>query len=253
MRYLLPIITLVLGLIIGAWVPQSELRVVKNEMDRMKKENARVQQSKGNNPIVGNVTQMLGMQSLPEQKSSAEGIARRSSNSPRPKPDLTFDDTGKEESPSPQEMDTVAGPAEGETPPAVDHDFYEAIELARDAWRVRAAHSRQVLSENLELTDREMESFDRTIVEMNNKLEDQIIDLAESMITKEEITTEDGLVMLHSVSGVLLETYTGLDDVLPPDWRFRTGTEADLINFIDPVVATPLGNLQDKNFRNQLP
>lgn len=244
MKYLLPALTMVLGLVIGAWVPQSDLRVVKNELANLKKECAKGQKSGSSNQIVGNVTQLLGVQ--------APADSQKSPKNPPKRPTVTLSDN-TEQVPGPESDDAVPiessenGPTAKQTP----EDFYEVIDIARDAWHLRSTQSRQALAENLDLNDDELTSFDHTISEMNKKLEDEIIDIAELMVQKEELTTEDGLMMVNRVSGVLLDTYNQLDTVLPDMWRDQTGNEADLINYVDPTVAMPLGNLQGMNFRGQ--
>jgi hypothetical protein len=88
--------------------------------------------------------------------------------------------------------------------------------------------------------------FDGAMAVMNSQLEQGIKQWADSLKQKDEMTGEDSIKMMNELSGVLTKTYGDMDQTMPEGWRQKAGSGFELMNFIDPAVALPLVDVQDK-------
>ena len=52
--------------------------------------------------------------------------------------------------------------------------------------------------------------------------------------------------MMNDLSAALVTTYDELDRTMPEDWRSKSGTNFEAMTFINPAVATPLAEIEDK-------
>lgn len=223
------ILGLVLGLMFGNWFPQSELRIMRAELQSLKEKQAGKESL--NTSMLPEVSKMLRVN--PAQAKPK----LRPTPSPKPLVKAT-PDTGMED----------FGPLE---PPFVDDfpadsgDLEKNLDMVTDLWNVRRAQAKELLIENLELTDSEVDAFDDAVDGMNDRLENRIRDMVDNLRDGAAPSPQDGLLFVHDVTGVMLETYEDLDDIFPSDWQEKSTEETDLINFIDPTVMVPLLDLEE--------
>jgi len=121
-------------------------------------------------------------------------------------------------------------------------DIAEAAEL----WSARVEMARNSFISNLGLTPQQVALFDGVTAVMNAQLEERIGQWAEALKQKEEMSSEDGIRMMHELGTVLLKTYDEMDQVMPAGWRDKAGGDFQLVNFIDPAVALPLTEVEGK-------
>jgi hypothetical protein len=221
-QFALPFLTLMIGLLVGSWGPKSDLRIANLEIARLKLEGPKNEPSSRS---MMDVTKMLGV-------AAPARSPNRSDRKPPRTPDVETDKKSEvNETPSPSL-----------TPPIIENqeDFKKAIDAARDIWLARSAQARQLLIEQLKLTEQEAREFDKLTKTMNEKLQKQIQKTVDSLKANDTFLPEDGMMMVHEISGVMLDVYSEADKVFPADWRYNVTEDSDLINFIDPEVALPL-------------
>ncbi len=227
---LVAVILFIVGMAIGAWGPRSDLRIAKQkirELERAKPAPSANEESSG----MPNITQMLN---IPRQPAS-----------PRPRPTRVPTPTTDPAAPTQVVVPDETVSENGAFSP---EDFREGIEAAHDLWKMRESQARQLLIEALELTESESREFDERIEAMNEELRRRIENAVTTMKDDETLTTQDALTLAHEISGVLLDTYADLDDVLPDNWQSQATADSDLPNFIDPMVGLPLIELEGRMF-----
>ncbi len=234
MKHILAAVVLfIIGMAIGAWGPRSDLRIARQKIRELERTRASTA-PKEEASAMPNITQMLN---IPRQPVSPRP---RPTRAPVPTPDPAV---------TPQE--NVPDETDSEDATMSPDDFREGIAAAHDLWTMREAQARQLLIESLELTESEAREFDARIEAMNGELTRRIEDAVATMKDKEMLTTQDALTLAHGISGVLLDTYEDLDEVLPDNWQSRATADSDLPNFIDPMVGLPLIELEGRMFEGQ--
>ena len=88
-------------------------------------------------------------------------------------------------------------------------------------------------------------AFDDALQEMNERLYASVQDLAKRLATEEKMTPELGFRLMGDTSRILAETYDKVGEILPQEQRAEV-SEMQMIDFIDPAVAEPLIDVQDK-------
>jgi hypothetical protein len=88
--------------------------------------------------------------------------------------------------------------------------------------------------------------FDVLMNAMNVRIEHAIGQWAEVFEQEEMPPHEAAIRMMNDVTGSLVITYDELDRSMPRGWRRDAGDSFELIDFIDPYVASPLVGLEDK-------
>ncbi|HPQ39706.1 MAG TPA: hypothetical protein PLV45_04975 [bacterium] len=238
-NYITLIVFLVLGMILGAWWPQSELQIARTRIDELKQELA----SRSRRTLIPDMARMMAM---------SEPRAARSvpSADPEPTPEIQPASDRKTPTPAP----TVSQVEKTPRPPGEEfaeemsraledaESADDALETMADLWRTRREMARTALADYLGLSDTEMEEFDARMATMNDTLADRFENLADrfaEMGMETEPTTEDAFRMAHDFTGVFVDTYDSLDETLPPGWR-ENGPDLDLTAFIDPYVFKPM-------------
>jgi len=238
------IVCLIIGLIIGSWIPRSELRILKEEIEGLRQEFQDCQKSKSEPSLMENVTSMLGMSGSQATKMSDHNSIR-SDRSPVPKPvtsELVINPVEDQDGLPPDDIDIEISNAHDEKQIG-EEGFQMKLEAARDLWKTRSAHARELLREELVLDEEEIRGFDNVITSINNRLEEEIAALASSVQYEDRLGTEDGAKIANRITGVLIDSYAELDAVFPTDWRENTTQETDIVNFIDPMVAAPFAQM----------
>ncbi len=227
MKHLSLTATLIIGLILGHWWPQSELRMAKKEIAELKAKLAK--KEKHNTPILNDVTKMMGMTSNWKQDTSRKSA---------PKPHFTpaMSDPVDDESDSEPTPDPKLDPQNYDNP----DDFLNAI---RDVWKIRSSAARSALINALNLSPDEADDFDDIIDRLNSSLESKMQEIADEAAESDMAPTETGLVIINRFSDAVLETYRELDEIFPDDWRTDLPDDVDIVSFIDPLDMKPLMDL----------
>jgi hypothetical protein len=135
----------------------------------------------------------------------------------------------------------------------MEQDLSNAYEL----WTTRVELARNSFVTNVGLNNEQAAVFDGLTAAMNAQLESAIARWTDTLKQKDAMTGEDGVRMMHELSGVLVNTYQEMDQTMPSGWRDKAGDEFELVNFVDPGVAMPLveveGKLQQHRERNTNP
>jgi len=222
------------GLIIGAWIPQSELRVKDLKIDQLEEKLADCDTRI--TPMIGELTKMLGVNQDKTQKIKPRPPAPASTSE-----DPLDSDIGE----IPEDQQFGNGEFDFDDP-AFDgaESMEDALEIASGLWDVRRKQAMAVMVEDLDLTEGEIEDFEQNMDTMNRKLEEEIENFANQLADQDTPSPEDGLRIAHGVAGILLESYDEMDEIFPEDWRQNTGPETGPMNFIDPMVARPFLELE---------
>lgn len=221
------VLALLLGLVLGSYGPRSDLREARARIKELEKKVGRQESSAGKMQAVKTMLQVKDA-----EVSAARGKPRKTFRPPPP--------------PKLQMPETAETPATN-TPPRMGRNIAEAAEL----WSTRVEMSRNSFIGNLGLNPQQVAMFDGMTAVMNAQLEERIGKWAESLKQKDEMSSEDGIRMMTELGGVLTKTYDEMDQAMPQGWRDKAGSEFQLVNFIDPAVATPLVDVESKIQRRQ--
>lgn len=223
------VLALLVGLALGGWGPRMDLRQARDQIKDMESKLRRRGASAGKMDTVKAMLQVKD-----DEMSAARARARK--NSP-PKP---FH-------PAPTASAPSATPDSGHAKGTNSSErFSENIQKQMDLWNTRVEMSRNSLITNLGLNAQQTAMLDGVMAVMNTQLEQGIRQWADTLKQKDAMTGEDGIRMMNELSGVLAKTYGEMDQTLPSGWRDKAGSEFELMNFIDPAVALPLADVQDK-------
>jgi len=221
------VLALLLGLVLGGYGPRSDLRQARARIKELEKKVGRQEAS------AGKMQTVKAMLQVKDAEVSAARAKPRKVFRPPPPPKL-------------QMPETAEAPATN-APPRMGRNIAEAAEL----WSTRVEMSRNSFIGNLGLNPQQTALFDGLTAVMNAQLEERIGKWAEALKQKDEMSSEDGIRMMSDLGNVLIKTYDEMDQTLPQGWRDKAGSGFELVNFIDPAVATPLTEVEGKLQRRQ--
>lgn len=229
---LFPLIFLI-GLVIGGSQPRSELRRLRNELETRKQVERRPP------PQERQLASFLNMLPMETPGRSDRTDLAASTNA--------FSENGTTNGIT--STGTVArtdGDPQEQTPEERTAAFRENLDKAAEAWRLRAGLARHAFAANTGFNDREMTDFDVLMTSMNVRLQDIFKQAAEQIKTGDSFTPETGVRLMNALTDAMVLTYDEMDRKLPATWRKEGGTTFDLVTYVDPVVVTPLLEVQDK-------
>ena len=221
------VLALLLGLVLGGYGPRSDLRQARARIKELERKVSKQETS------AGKMQTVKAMLQVKDSEISAARARPRKFTRPPPPPKLRM----------PETTETSAT----NTPPRMGHNIAEAAEL----WSTRVEMSRNSFIGNLGLNPQQTTMFDGITAVMNAQLEERIAHWADALKQKDEMSSEDGIRMMTELGGVLTKTYDEMDQTLPQGWRDKAGSGFELVNFIDPAVATPLTEVEGKIQRRQ--
>jgi hypothetical protein len=230
---------LLLGLFIGGWSPNEELRTLRKE-----------------------VADLNGKLASREKDSRLDAITRmvripdRAAAKPPPPPSASAAETVREQAPpaSPSPAADAAQPAPAaepppapppEEPPVAPEDLRARIEEAKELWATRVQIAREQWLNRLRLTAEGAALFDATIDAMNAEMLASMQGLADALAADGEMTPELGTRFFNEMTASLVRTYDDLDAFVPAEQRGEAA-RIELTDFIDPAVAEPLIDVQNK-------
>ena len=235
--YLLPFV-MVLGVMVGRWLPQNELRTSKPPPKP-------AEQPAPRNDAFNSLTRMV---QIPDR---AKPPPRDRARPPSPAPTLEEGEGGEGESLSAPREETFRERRRRERREWMEReefapeDLRARIDEARDLWATRVAIARDLAVEKLNLTEAGGEVFDGVISQMNESFVSTVQALANELKAGGEMTPELGARVVSALSATMVETYNGLAEALPPE-KHGDVSKMELTDFIDPAVIEPLIDVQDK-------
>ena len=119
------------------------------------------------------------------------------------------------------------------------------IEEAKELWRARVEIARANAVKRLNLDSTGEKAFDEALVRMNQKIAESVAAVAERLSGEEKFTPELGVRLMGDLGISLAETYDELGGAVGEAARAEV-SELNLVDFVDPSVAEPLVELQDK-------
>ena len=228
------------GIIIGAWGPREELRSLKANAEAEKKQPRNAAE---------------GFQAFARMANIPEEAKRSRRRHPDTKP--LFAATNRPLArtavvtnvPAP----VAAQPAEPAATNAPPHtrerlspeDLRARIEEAQELWRTRVELARASWKEKLGLDAAASERFEAALDNMNEQLYDTMQTMATLLSQQDKMTPELGLKMMGDATTIMAETYDKLGACVPADKRAEV-SNMQVFEFIDPGVAEPLIDVQDK-------
>ena len=208
---------LLAGLVLGSWSVKSDLRKAQQEITVLKEQSSHRVTRQDN---LRNITSLLR---VPE-------ATRRTET-----PVLTTNEV------------PVAAEAPASTTNAVESpSLRENIQLAIEAWKTRSALARTGFLSNINASPVQTQMFDKAVEAMNKELGEKIQQWANHLRNQADVTPETGLRMMNDLSTVVVKSYDELDRVLAPGWREQAGDGFQLFDYINPEVALPLADLENR-------
>jgi len=225
---------LLLGLVLGGWGPRSDLRRARKEIAELKAQAAERSHLAGQ---FGKAKALLG---ISDAEIKRRGIRRAD--------ERRTAETGDVPTNAPVAGATTNGPSSSraDTNGTPRPNLEKQLEQATELWNTRAALARNSFVTNTGLNEEQTTRFDVLIAGMNLRIEDTIARWAETLQAKDTPTPEDGIRLVNEISDAMVLTYNELDRNMPEDWRGSAGKQFDLTQLIDPAVAMPLVDVEDK-------
>jgi hypothetical protein len=244
---------LLLGLVLGGWGPRSELRGLKEELQKTK----RLLKGAGKQDAgtdVANVTRLLGLS--PDDEKAAAEESRTGAGVPE-QPAARAEQAAAEQGSAASNVTQVAAEETPEvkrvtetpkrnpqrrTKKTMQEDIDKAVEL----WQLRSNIARSTFLENGRFSDGDAIDFDVLMEAMNVRLAHTIEEWAKDVEKKEQVGAEEGIRLMNGITEALILTYDAMDEKLPKDWRETGGKGMRLFDFIDPAVAKPIITIEDR-------
>lgn len=222
-------VALLLGLALGAWPAKNEVRTLREEAERLRKE------AKARGVGAGTLGQLTQIMRIPDAGAAPKPRAGK----PAPTNAVAAAEDDSTNRP-PRRRPPFA---EMRPRPGDDRSMRERIDAGMDAWRVRSDIARNTFIANTGLDAAQAAQFDVLTQAMNLRLKDQLAKFAEEAKNGKKITPESGARIINDLSGAVVMTYDEMDRMLP-DWRKEGAGRFDMADFIDPSVAEPLIDIE---------
>ena len=233
--YLLPLACLV-GFLVGSWGPRADLRALK-ELGKNEKRTAAEQKPDGLDTFA-RMAKIPETARHPRRRRPTRAEARRSviaiTNAPKAEVSAAV----------PGNTNAVAA-AEAPKKRRMPDDLAARIDEAQEMWATRVDVARAQWKAKLKLSGETEKAFDDALQELNERLYASVQDLAKRLASEEKMTPELGFRLMGDTSRILAETYDKVGEILPQEQRAEV-SEMQMIDFIDPAVAEPLIDVQDK-------
>ena len=232
---------LLLGLFIGAWAPNEELRVAKKEVAELNKKLADREKD-------SRVDAFTRMMQIPDR---AKKINRAAPPVTQPAAPIVAAPLQAEDTPLPSPVTnqppSLASRSEAKEPDLAlaPEDLRARIDEAKELWKTRVDIARAQWIDRLKLTPEAAALFDTSINTMNEELYSSMQSLADALAANETLTPELGTRFFNEMTTSLVKTYDDLDGFVP-DTQRGEAAQLELTDFIDPAVAEPLVAVQGK-------
>ena len=231
--YLLPFACL-LGFLVGSWGPRADLQALRELTKNEKRADA--ERKPDGLDTFARMAKIPETAKHPRRRRQARTDVRRSviavTNAPKAEVAAAAPEEG---------TNAAARPPARRTP----DDLRARIEEAQEMWATRVDVARAQWKAKLGLSDDAEKAFDDALQDMNEKLYASVSALAERLASEEKMTPELGFRLMGDTSTILAETYDKIGTCVPSERRAEI-SEMQMVDFIDPAVAEPLIDVQDK-------
>ncbi len=224
---------LLLGLLLGAWGPKSELRDARRKTADLEKRLAAEKKDTRMDTLtrwvqIPDRARAARLQPAAPDRARAAGgaVAPAASNAPAATPPAPPPAPSQRKAPTPE-------------------DLRARIDEAKELWRTRVDIARSQWVARLNLTEAQAPLFDETVDLMNENLYAVMQRFADRLESGEPLTPEAGTRVMNEMTAVMVETYDTFASFVPQDRQGET-SHMELTDFIDPGVAEPLIAVQDK-------
>jgi hypothetical protein len=233
--FFLPL-ALLLGLVIGGWTPNEELRALRKERDAL---NAK-QADREKDSRMDAITRMIQIPDRAAKKPTAKAAPPSEASAAAP-PEAT--NGVHETAAAPTAPPIPSGGAQTRAP--APEDLRTRIEEAKELWATRVQIARTQWLNRLKLTPEQTELFDAAINVMNEELYASMQGMADALAADEAVTPELGMRFFSEMTASIVQAYDDLATFVPAEQRGEAA-QIELSDFIDPTVAEPLIAVQDK-------
>lgn len=226
-------VALLLGLALGAWPAKNELKQLREETEKLRKE------AKSRASGAGTLGQLTQIMRIPDQ-------------APAPKPETAkpASTNATTNAVASADGDSTNRPPRRRPPfaemrprPGDDRSMRERIDAGMDAWRMRSDIARNNFISKAGFDAAQAAQFDVLTQAMNLRLKDRLSTFAGEVKDGKKITPESGARIINDLSGAVVMTYDEMDRTLPA-WRESDVGRFDMADFIDPSVAEPLIDIE---------
>lgn len=228
------IIALLVGLTIGHLGPRGDLRKAQDEIRELKKS---LEQGARRSDLAG-ITSMLHID--PANQRAAARRARVVHKMPAPHRAADGLDDLPDGGPA-----AVSNITDDLPDSEIERDtFEERIDRAIELWQMRVDVARKAFNNKVSPRADAVADFDILVDAMNIRLATQIEAWVDVIKQEEQMSPENGLRMMNDLSDAIVTTYEELDRNMEKGWRANAGEDFTLMDFIDPEVARPLGEIE---------
>lgn len=237
-------VALLLGLVVGAWGPRSQLKHARSEVKRL--EGLLKDQGGAARAVrLDGITRMLRIPEAEKGGDASSGDAP-ADGPPEGTGQAATDSVDVAEQRTAADNE-VAGDEGRSGEGGGQRDLSQRIDEAVELWKLRSDIARSTFISNTGLSPEEAAQFDVVVEAMNMRLGERIDAWSEQLKQEEfEMTEETGVRMMSELSNVMVLTYDEMNRKMPEDWRRNAGNEFNLTDMIDPSVATPLIDVEGK-------
>jgi hypothetical protein len=130
-------------------------------------------------------------------------------------------------------------------------DLQERIAEAAELWQTRIELVRAGTLKSLSIGKDSEADFDAAMYKMNEEIRQSVQAIASALAAEEELTPELLVRLMGDVSTTMAQTYDNIGECVDDKFRDEV-SKIQLIDFIDPSVAEPLIDVQDKLESNSI-
>lgn len=220
-------LALLAGFLLGGWSPRSDLYDLEEKVLRLQQKLD--DRADNGNPSLSGITRMLNVPEHGEETSVQETEPG----------DSIIEEPGPQASPPSRPEEQLEEENESEL-------FVDRIERAAELWAIRSDLARDAFLTNIRATEEQAGRFDVLVEAMNLRLEHAIEKWAGILREESMSGREAGLRMMNEITDALVLTYDEMNRSMPNGWGNAAGVDFQLIDHIDPYVASPLAGLEGK-------
>ena len=234
-------LALIVGYLLGGWAPRTDIYALERRIENL---NQRLSnRAFDGNPSIDGITRMLNVPEAEAAAATAEAEVEEDDSDGATPPD-----TG-EAVPAEEETNPAAAPLEEEEAEGEERtpeSFEKRLEQAAELWGIRSDVAREGFLQRINANDEQTVRFDVLVEAMNVRIETTIAKWAEVLQEESMPPREAAVRMMNDVTGALVLTYDEMNRSMPVGWDRDAGRDFQLVDFVDPYVATPLIGLENK-------
>jgi len=237
--YLLPLACL-LGFAVGSWGPRADLRELRARGADEKR--AAADKKPDGFGTFAQIAKIPESARHPRRRRAPRAAEKRPAIAVTNAPKTAVSESVTE--PTNAVPEKAAAQVREDERPSPD-DLRARIDEAQEMWATRVDIARAQWKSKLNLSGDAEKAFDDALQEMNEKLYASVEALAARLASEEKMSPELGFRLMGDTTTIMAETYDRIGACVAPDRRGDV-SEMQMVDFIDPAVAEPLVDVQDK-------